>query len=95
MQYFNPSQIPSDIFPSGSKLCPLWNSLSQADFGAPLKQFEWLNSYQLVAIGAFLVIPVTKTGGLCMHVTLPPMQMEYLEKVFNNFLEFSAPAGAA
>ena len=78
-----------------ASLCSPAFNFSQADFGATLQQFEWLNSYQSTTIGEFLVIPVSKKGGLCMHVTLPPMQMDSLDKCFNAFRYFSNQSAAA
>ena len=97
----NPSLPPSPQSPpSLSPACPRTHPpvptpasrLPQSDFGAKLRQFEWLGSYQAVALGIFLVVPVTQKGGLCLHACLLPGQMAHFEKCFNTFRAFKAPA---
>ena len=79
----------------------VWNSwarvrgLVEADFGLGLRQWEWMNSFQLEDPACFLVVPEIAPGGLCLHASLPVHEMAYLVTVWDSMLNFQVPSGPA
>jgi hypothetical protein len=75
-----------------------WNSwarcrgLVDANFGEPLRKFEWVNLQNLKELKVFIVVPVTANGGLALQVALPHDLMAYLSDIWRTFTSLQAAA---